>query len=65
MSEESLPRLDSLHLPQGLLHRQVRGMRLMPQRVHNHDVQPSQQLQGRFREVVEVGQIGHRPETES
>ena len=47
---------------QGILHRRVRGMGLVPQCIEKQDVEPLQLMQRRFRNLAVVGQVRSRAE---
>src|SRR5580692_3633194 len=65
MRKERPLRLHPLHDAQGILHRRVRGMRLVPERVQKKNVQPFQLAKRRHRYFAVIGEIRRRPKAEA
>src|SRR5271156_6617969 len=65
MREESPLRLNPLYNAQRILHRRVRGMRFMPQRVQKKNIQSLQLMERRLRYLAVIGEIRRASEAEA
>src|SRR4051812_27489736 len=63
--EEGAPGGELFYQAQGILYRRVRGVRLMPQRVQEKDVQSTKLRFARSRDVAEVSKVRRVAETKA